>query len=592
MSFASSPTHAGVCLLCQQRLPSGRAHAPVFAFATQPAPAKLPLDVHRIGEVFNRLSDNGAGVLNRSHLLCAMHLCGVDTSAGHAQGVINAHMNGHAANGTLDHGEFAALVKRILEGPSVNEPTAGTGGGGAKTQPTARIALEEAKAATKSASAALAAAMGEADAARKRRAWQRAAEVEEYAAAAAKAEEWAALQRALQDERDALRQAQEQADLASGVRGEQQQHAYVDPNKDVWASRWDDASAAAARRRRDPAGRAMDRRNELRRAAAEREAAKRQDKALEAERQNAQRWAAFNNAVVSAQQDRPAVVTPQRHYVARTPVHSEEEAATPVTPPTMTKQEKPSVEELEAIVGVDQAAAIPGAAGSPALLAHDHPTVLAAAAAVTHDRLLAADDIAPELVDAEVQQLQQATAVAEEVPAEVPVETSEETPELAAAAAEKAELAGVVADEVAELAANDATAAVMIADAETNPVAEGIDEEAAGADGVNAVEGELPIGAASPADAEAPASSMSPDGTTLASGHAGEEKVESEAVERAELNEASGGSLKNVGGMKVTTRFVFFPNTAEADTKAIGKAWPALEGAWDAKGARSYDWVG
>ena len=593
-STRASHPNGGPCPTCQQRL--GAHTSPTCSFAGRRA--SLPLDVPRVADVFDRLSESGAGVLNRSHLLCALHLCGVDASAPYAKKVLEAYMTSHAAKGVLNRGEFAALVQQITAGPnSLDSGQRTTGGGGSTTQPTSRIALDDAKAATKSATASLTAAMNEAEAARKRRAWHNQAEANELLAAAEKAQEWDGLQRALQAEQDALRLAQETTDLANGIRRSNQQNLFVDPEAGRWSGR---SSDNAARSRRDPAARAKDRRMEHARAAAEREAARREATAREAERQNAERWAAFERAAFSAQQDRPSVATPEGQAASRAALSPEATSTTTALssaadqrrtadavdePDKQTEAEKSldntvaETRQVLQLAGGDNET--PGAAKEAQKSAATTEAMVGDAARVAARRVQGT----PGDPDSEAA----AAAVGEEA--------SEATAAATGAEASAAAAAGAEAGAAATKEAADATSTEAGVESSTITInGQAPDGHGAYAKGYRDGQAGIPY---DPIPGELSADAVSTDVSDPALGsdpsQAGVNKegedVAEEAVTTAPVEDEE-AVVEDKGVMAVTTRFVFFPEESEAKAKELGKAWPAIEGAWDPKGARSYDWIG
>ena len=182
--------------------------------------------------VFDRLSHSGAGVMNRSHLVCALHMAGVDISSDHARKVIAAYRDAYPPESVPEPGEFADVVRQIQNPWSLLDVQAARAAAvesakqaikrmedeaslrALRVESHHRIALQSARAATARAAAALEEASIEAGVWRRKHAYVAgAAEGELERASEEKAREWDAYMQAIQDGQDWAERANEAVDI-------------------------------------------------------------------------------------------------------------------------------------------------------------------------------------------------------------------------------------------------------------------------------------------------------------------------------------------------------------------------------------------
>ena len=190
--------------------------------------------------VFDRLSHSGAGVMNRSHLVCALHMAGVDISSDHARKVIAAYRDAYPPESVPEPGEFADVVRQIQNPWSLLDVQAARAAAvesakqaikrmedeaslrALRVESHHRIALQSARAATARAAAALEEASIEAGVWRRKHAYVAgAAEGELERASEEKAREWDAYMQAIQDGQDWAERANEAVDIYEALDEEQ-----------------------------------------------------------------------------------------------------------------------------------------------------------------------------------------------------------------------------------------------------------------------------------------------------------------------------------------------------------------------------------
>lgn len=354
----------GACPLCMQRLP-GTPHRSIYPPRGSPSPASCsvlrlapeqPLDANGIANVFDRLSENGNGRLNRDHVNCALHICGFDTASGPAKRVLDEYRSSHAVSGVLDRGEFAELVRRLQNAHqdlgaqrSIDQAAADEAVMRASQADAARLAaeaeadrlakeiaarraqyadtawsaeraaqharrhnmigLEEARAATSRAAAALQQAGADSEEARRRRSQWGASAAEQLAAAAAKDAEWNAMQESLRDSEAWLRSAEKAGNLVNDMRDSNRDRVARADLEAAQRNGWTQPARESRGRgaSRDPAARAAMSRDATWRAAA-------------ARKQQAQRAAQTDTQ--RRENERSSWLPPPPHLQAESVVHA------------------------------------------------------------------------------------------------------------------------------------------------------------------------------------------------------------------------------------------------------------------------------